>query len=596
MFQFNPNKLEHKSVQGAIDNATKLNITVKFSGDLLELLIKKDGGNYKAYPMTKAPSKDSFFVCLEPLEKGLYFYHFIGDGMLYGASNDLTAVAQGFNAYRDYQLTVYDKYYATSDLLKGGVLYQIFPDRFCRAGLMGVEPNKVLRTDWGGKPTYRNSSGQVLNNEFFGGDFKGIESKLDYLKELGVTVIYLNPISKAYSSHRYDTGDYLTPDPLLGTEEELIQLLNEGKKRGISFIFDGVYNHTGADSKYFNKYSTYPQNGAYNTPESPYFSWYNFDYYPYRYSSWWNFESLPSINKDCREYQEFICDKVLPHYFKMGFKGVRLDVADELSSKFIESIRKVAKSYGATVIGEVWEDATNKYAYGERRKYFLGNQLDSVMNYPIKDAICDYLTFSDTTYLIHTLNSQLNNFPKCARDGLMNSLSTHDTVRIINALGRNQIVTDKDQLKDLQFTDEEYQKGKHLAMIAYAMLYTVYGSPCVYYGDEAGLTGDLDPYNRGCYPWGKEDAEILEFIKKLGRIRKSPVFKEGDFNILYYDKRIVIYERTDGFDRILVAVSMDVTPVNLKFSVPLIDLLNGGFYQYVHRLEPKSIAIFKPKK
>ena len=344
------------------------------------------------------------------------------------------------------------------------------------------------------------------------------------------------------------------------------------------------------------KYSTYPQNGAYNTPESPYFSWSNFDYYPYRYSSWWNFESLPSINKDCREYQEFICDKVLPHYFKMGFKGVRLDVADELSSKFIESIRKVAKSYGATVIGEVWEDATNKYAYGERRKYFLGNQLDSVMNYPIKDAICDYLTFSDTTYLIHTLNSQLNNFPKCARDGLMNSLSTHDTVRIINALGRNQIVTDKDQLKDLQFTDEEYQKGKHLAMIAYAMLYTVYGSPCVYYGDEAGLTGDLDPYNRGCYPWGKEDAEILEFIKKLGRIRKSPVFKEGDFNILYYDKRIVIYERTDGFDRILVAVSMDVTPVNLKFSVPLIDLLNGGFYQYVHRLEPKSIAIFKPKK
>ena len=596
MFVFNPIKLEHKSVQGAISTATKLNITVKYSGDLVELHIKKDGGNYKAYPMTKAPSKDSFFVCLEPMDKGLYFYHFVADGTVFGAANDLYANEQGFNSYRDYQLTVYDKYYNTSDLLKGGILYQIFPDRFCRAGLMGVEPNKVLRSDWGGKPTYRNQSGQVLNNEFFGGDFKGILSKLEYLKELGVTVIYLNPISKAYSSHRYDTGDYLTPDPLLGTEDELKMLLSQAKKLGISFIFDGVYNHTGADSKYFNRYSTYPPNGAFNTPESPYFNWYNFDYYPYRYTSWWNFETLPSINKDCRDYQDFICNKVLPHYFEMGFKGVRLDVADELSSKFIESIRKVAKSYGAVVIGEVWEDATNKYAYGERRKYFLGNQLDSVMNYPLKDAICDYLLHADTGYLVQTLTTQINNFPKAALDSLMNSLSTHDTVRIINALGRKQIVTDKDLLKDLVFTNEEYQKGRDLAMIAYAILYTVYGSPCVYYGDEAGLTGDLDPYNRCCYPWGKEDKIMLDFIKKLGRIRKSPVFYEGQFNILYFDKRIIIYERTDGFDRIIVAASMDTSPVNLKFSEPLHDILNGGFSQYVHQLKPQSVSIFKPKK
>ena len=150
MFVFNPIKLEHKSVQGAISTATKLNITVKYSGDLVELHIKKDGGNYKAYPMTKAPSKDSFFVCLEPMDKGLYFYHFVADGTFFGAANDLCAKEQGFNSYRDYQLTVYDKYYNTSGLLKGGILYQIFPDRFCRAGLMGVEPNKVLRSDWGG--------------------------------------------------------------------------------------------------------------------------------------------------------------------------------------------------------------------------------------------------------------------------------------------------------------------------------------------------------------------------------------------------------------------------------------------------------------
>ena len=596
MFIYNPNLAEHKTVRGAIDTKEQFNITVKSDAKWCNLLIKKDGGDYKVYSMARKLPRGDFFVCLQGLESGLYFYHFLADSFVYGEGYDLNARLQPYVGYKDYQLTVYDHGYATPDLLKGGLIYQIFPDRFCRAGDATCEGNKVFRKDWGGTPTYRSPNGMVLNNEFFGGDFKGISSKLDYLKDLGVTVIYLNPISKAYSSHRYDTGDYLTPDPLLGTVDDLKALIKKADSCGISFVFDGVYNHTGADSLYFNRYGNYPEKGAYNTVSSPFYSWYDFRDHPYSYLSWWNFDSLPSIKKDSVDYQSFITEKVLPFYFDMGFKGVRLDVVDELSSAFVEAIRRVAQKYGAAVIGEVWEDATNKFAYGERKKYFLGKQLDSVMNYPLKDGICDYLLHKDSTYLVHVLSSQINNFPKCALDSIMNVLSTHDTVRILNVLGRKRVETNKDLLKDLVFTDEEYFKGRALLKIAYGILYTVYGTPSLYYGDEAGLTGDLDPYNRRCFPWGREDLDILDFIKKLGLIRSScKAFKTGDLNLLYYDKKILVFERLAGSDQIIVAVSMSDTAVNLRFSSPVSELLTESSPSALQKLAVNSIGIYRGK-
>ena len=402
---------------------------------------------------------------------------------------------------------------------------------------MGVEPNKVLRSDWGGKPTYRNQSGQVLNNEFFGGDFKGILSKLEYLKELGVTVIYLNPISKAYSSHRYDTGDYLTPDPLLGTEDELIELLSQAKKLGISFIFDGVYNHTGADSKYFNRYSTYPPNGAFNTPESPYFNWYNFDYYPYRYSSWWNFETLPSINKDCRDYQDFICNKVLPHYFEMGFKGVRLDVADELSSKFIESIRKVAKSYGAVVIGEVWEDASNKCSYGSYRDFMLGNTHDSVMGSTFRHILLDFLCgYIDADIADTRFEGFRERYPKEAYYAMMNLVSSHDVPRIMTMLSKPCDTDDRDVQRGFKVASSEIDMIASLSKMAFAFQTCYIGASCIYYGDEILMEGYKDPFNRRTYPWNKiglRQQESLVFFRRIGGLRAvNQCLKTGYYQTL----------------------------------------------------------------
>lgn len=572
MFIFNPDVKDFKSKAGAIHEDEEVIISVKSDFNWVNLLILKDGDGYERYSMTFNESASSFFVPFKG-KSGLYYYHFETEGGLYGADYDLSATKQNYNCYRDYQLTISDNGYETPDLLKGAVIYQIFPDRFYRGGNAEIEQGKILCRNWGETPTYRNGDGQILNNEFFGGDFKGITEKLDYLADLGVTVVYLNPIVKAFSSHRYDAGDYMKVDPLLGTEKDLVNMLNEGKKRGISFIFDGVYNHTGADSKYFNRYLNYDSVGAYNSKESPYYDWYEFYDYPDGYSSWWNFSSLPSIRKNSESFQNFILDKVLPHYFEMGFKGVRLDVVDELTDDFVEKIRTVAKSYGAVVIGEVWEDATNKTSYGVRRKYFLGKELDSVMNYQLKDGICDFLINYRTDYLTHVIETQLNNFPKTALDNLMNVLSTHDTVRIINNLGRKEVVTDKDKLKDVVLSEEEIKKGKKLARVAYALLFTVYGSPSVYYGDEVGLTGDLDPYNRRCFPWGNEDKEHLCFFKKLSALRKHPVFIDGEFNLLYHTKGVLVYERVNDDTRIIVAASVHFTEVTIKFSESLVNLL-----------------------
>ncbi len=574
MFKYNPNNPLCKSVAGAVQENEKFNIAVFADSKECSLLLAKDGEDYKLYPMIK--SEGGFFVCLENLLPGLYFYRFKTESAYYARGKFLDSAPCLKEEGWDYQLTVYKNGYTAGEILKGKVIYQIFPDRFCKSKDKTVEDGKIFRQDWGGQPTYKNAEGKVLNNEFFGGDFEGIRRKLPYLKELGVGVVYLNPISKAFSSHRYDTGDYLKLDPILGDENDLKKLLKEAENLGISFIFDGVYNHTGADSYYFDRYQKYDGKGAYRSINSPFYSWYDFDLYPSSYKSWWGFENLPSIKKDSKEFQSFIADEVLPYYFELGFKGVRLDVVDELSPSFVKKIRQVAKKYGAIVVGEVWENPTNKLAYGIRRQYFQGEELDSVMNYPLKDAICDYLLHKDSSSLVETVLEQLNDFPKTALDNLMNLLSTHDTVRIINVLGRNEIITNKDLLKDARLKETEFKEGKTLAKTAYSLIFTLYGSPCVYYGDEVGLTGDLDPYNRRCYPWGDEDKEMLEHIKALGKIRKEEaVFSSGNTDVVYHDKKIVIFERTLDGERVVVCASVDRLPVKLKFKTALKNLLKG---------------------
>ncbi|MBP5373043.1 MAG: glycoside hydrolase family 13 protein, partial [Clostridia bacterium] len=494
-FYYDPLSTAFKSVTGGIPENYNLTINVKSDAAKVSIVLFRDGSVERSYPMQKA--EGGFFTFEHSFKHGLYWYYFIADGLRFGKSCDLLAEEGSFWSF---QLTVYKRSYNAPDSAKGGIIYQIFPDRFKNLGDFDVAKGKIKRTDWGGLPTYRSADGKVYNNEFFGGNFKGITAKLDYLKSLNVSIVYLNPISKAYSSHRYDTSDYLSFDPVLGSEDDLKEMLSEGKKRGISFVFDGVFNHTGADSIYFNRYKTFKGKGAYQGEESEYYNWYCFRRFPDVYESWWGFESLPSIDKNSKSFQSFITEKVIPKYLSLGFSGVRLDVVDELTETFVKGIRSAIKKGDkeGLVIGEVWEDATNKIAYGYRRHYFCGDELDSVMNYPLKDAIVNYISSGNLSEIVNTFKEQVNNFPKTALDTLMNVLSTHDTSRIITVFGRTSVQTDKDLMKFEKLEGEDLERGKRLAKLAYAITCTVYGLPSVYYGDEAGVWGDLDPYNRKC--------------------------------------------------------------------------------------------------
>ena len=328
--------------------------------------------------------------------------------------------------------------------LSGGLMYQIFPDRFARSPEYTPpdQPKEyILRNDWGGKPNDKpDEKGILKNNDFFGGNLLGIKEKLPYLKDLGVTVIYMNPIFKAYSNHRYDTADYKSIDPILGTETDLIDLCRAAKEAGIRIILDGVFNHTGSDSIYFNKDGNFPELGAYQSKDSPYYKWYHFTEYPDKYDAWWGVRILPSINEEEPSYLDYIIrdeDSVIKHWLRCGISGYRLDVVDELPDLFLDELRKAVKAVDedAAIIGEVWEDAATKISYGQKRHYLDGTQLDSVMNYPVRAAIIRFLCEDGSAAALFDTIGQLQaHYPKTVFFGLMNILGTHDTPRILTLL------------------------------------------------------------------------------------------------------------------------------------------------------------------
>lgn len=593
-FEFNPLDRKYKQITGGVPEYASVLFSVESDAEWVEMLLYGENG-----PISRLFSRNGQTFSLElSLARGLYFYKFKvrlrNEEIIYGADERLLPVENG----ECFQLTVYPSDYTTPDWIKGGVIYQIFPDRFYRSGDFSVGKNKVARYDWGGTPTFRSSDGIVRNNEFFGGNFKGITEKLDYLSSLGVTAVYLNPVCESYSSHRYDTGDYLKPDSVLGTEDDVKTMTDEGKKRGIRFIFDGVFNHTGAGSRYFNKYGDYDSQGAYNSQASPYYDWFTFRAYPDDYECWWDFKTLPAIKKDSESFQSFITNKkgVLSYWASLGFNGVRLDVADELTDDFIKKIRKRLKAESADnlLIGEVWEDATNKIAYGVRRKYFCDGELDSVMNYPLKDAIVDFVLSGNCRLLESTVRTQINNYPKGALDCLMNVLSTHDSIRAITLFGRKVPVYDKDEMASEKLSRGEYLRGRARLKCACVLQFFLYGVPSVYYGDEAGLEGDLDPYNRRCYDWNNPDEELLAHYERLATLRadNAAVLKDGETRILYAHGGAFIFERQSDFGRLIVAVNVGGQTLTVSVQACVTELYGGAFGKSFD-LEPYGFLILK---
>jgi len=507
----------------------------------------------------------------EQLGAGLFFYEIlvITEGKTYITSsiNNVDFELVDHEGEKFY-LTVYEKDYKTPDWFGSGVMYHVFVDRFYRGGgEVGSRQDAVINPDWdNGIPQYAEYPGAPLeNNMFFGGNLWGVAEKLDYLNSLGVTVIYLSPIFKAYSNHKYDTGDYLTVDEMFGGEAAFAHLLSEAKKYGMRVILDGVFNHTGDDSLYFNRKGKYPNLGAYQSKESPYHDWFcfkNFERDPEQYEAWWGIGVLPKLNHTNEECRRFFTDKdgVGAKYVRAGIGGWRLDVADELSDEFLDEFRAAVKAENsdAVIIGEVWENAATKIAYSHRRRYFGGRQLDSVMNYPVRSGILFFVKYGDADLLYHTLTELYGSYPRFVCDSLMNLLGTHDTERILTVLGSDEADFDRpnDELATAKLPEAKRKTAVKLLKMAATLQYTVFGIPSVFYGDEVGLEGYRDPFCRMPFPWSDMDApvceELLGFYCALGDMRTSPALHGGDFKVTDRSDRHIVYTRSGGGECITV--------------------------------------------
>ena len=519
---------------------------------------------------------DLYKAEIEFEDAGLYWYHFSID-LPGGGSLTVPEYAGG-----GFQVTVYSPSDKSPNWLGGGIIYHVFVDRFFRGGQFPVREGAVERTDWGGCPHFLpDEKGIVKNNDFFGGDLPGIAEKLPYLQSLGVTCIYLSPVFEAASNHKYDTGDFMKVDEAFGGDEALVQLCAQARKRGIRVILDGVFNHVGSDSRYFNRYGNYDEVGAYQSNKSPYRNWFSFRP-DGSYESWWGIELLPTLNKHDNSYREFICGSngVVAHWMQKGISGWRLDVVDELPDEFLDPLCSAArKAYSqALIVGEVWEDASYKIAYGRRRRYFLGGQLDSVTNYPLKNSIIACVKEGNVEQITGTMSSLCRNYPKPVLDCMMNILGTHDTMRILTALGGSDFPDTKVAMSHFKLSGDEMKLAKQRLRLASVLQFTLPGVPCIYYGDEAGMDGGADPFNRRCYPWGSEDTEILDWYKKLAKIRKDNCcFVDGKYELSDARMGVFSFTRGGGSDCVLTAVNVSEADRILSAKGFNYDLLKGEY-------------------
>ncbi len=508
-------------------------------------------------------------------ECGLYFYWF-----------EITTTESSFNLYRlgyadtnieegeKWQLTCFERDYDTPKKFKGNVMYQIFPDRFyCEeiCDTTGKLEPFYIHENTDDVPVYLpDENGKIQNNDFFGGNLKGIEKKLGYIKDLGVGTIYLNPIFKAYSNHRYDTCDYKTIDPLLGTEQDFKKLCDTAHSMGIKIILDGVFSHTGSNSIYFDKNRIFG-NGAYSSENSPYRSWYSFQRYPDTYDSWWGIDTLPCVNEMDKNYVEYILtgeDSVVKHWLRCGADGFRLDVADELPDEFIKLLHDTVKQEkpDALVIGEVWEDASNKISYSKRRRYFVDTELDSVMNYPFQNAIIALAKGEMSAQSFkESIMTICENYPKPVVDCLMNSLSTHDTARIITKLSGANEGMNKDDKANFNLLPDEWQAALAREYIAVMLQFMMPGNTCIYYGDEIGMQGFNDPFNRGYFKWNDIKQGVFQFYKFFGNLKvNNDALKYGDIIIDATDDVLTIKRTTDGVAEVTAVLNLSDKTVCLN--------------------------------
>ena len=497
-----------------------------------------------------------FTATYRPAETGVVWYSFdieASDGAVwrYGAREGWVT-GEGAFAYGDppaFQITVFSPRPRQPRWYREGIVYQIVPDRFARgedweeraAEALAVPrkggPERALVEDWDTPPTYeRTPDGGVARWDFYGGTLEGIREKLGYLEDLGATALYLNPVFEAASNHRYDTADYLRIDPMLGDEESFRALCVDAAEHGISVILDGVFNHVGADSRYFNRFGTYREPGAWQGEQSPYRDWFTFNE-DGTYAGWWGDQNLPSVRSGCEGFHELVCDRagVIRRWLRSGARGWRLDVADELTDEFIEDIKRalLAEKPDGVLIGEVWEDASHKLAYGKLRQYFQGRELDATMNYPFRNSVLAYLCGSmGASELAARLEELRENYPRDNFYSALNLLGSHDRERLFTVLGGapNPDELSEEERAAYRLSDDQVGLAKARLWVAALLQMTLPGVPCVYYGDERGVQGFRDPYNRASFPWDGGEADCTAIYRNAIALRKTlPVLVDGEF-------------------------------------------------------------------
>lgn len=553
-------------------------------------LLREDGKPYLNVPMAKTAATELYetwtaaFALDDP---DLYFYFF----QITTKNESFRLLKQGDDTNMEdgdwWQISVIAEEFAVPSALEGAVMYQIFPDRFAKSGQTDLHDK--LQPYWIHSNTHDipvwqpNERGEVTNNDFFGGNFAGMCEKLDYLHDLGVEVLYLNPIFMAWSTHRYDTYDYARIDPMLGTEDDFRHFCNEAHERGMKVILDGVFSHVGDRSPYFQS--------AISDPNSPYRSWFQFQHYPDRYTSWWGITTLPCVNKMDPAFLDYLIDgpySIAARWLMAGADGWRLDVVDELPDEFVLRLRRRIRQVkpSAILIGEVWEDASNKIAYDRRRRYFVDNELDGVMNYPLQKAILRYVRReNDGAEFGQQVMTLAENYPPHVLNACMNLLSTHDTPRAINAL-LDPHDGSRDDLARRHFSPDQIIWGKELLRTAAFLQFTLPGAPCIYYGDEAGMTGYRDPFNRGFYPWGEEDTNLQAFYRALARLkRENPALKTGRVEFITASNGRVQFLRQNAGQTAMVFCNASREPWRVQYAGKL--LFGGKLQAYT----PEAVTL-----
>lgn len=627
--EHNSHNLFCRTPFGAAPCACKVTLRALVKGqwpEYITLHTQYENNSYfkKMYYVSKLMDAYVFETTIElPKEPCLLLYYFeikSSESVVYYGNNSSRLGGIGSIYDKDpipYQITVYKNDYKTPDWMKKGVMYQIFVDRFYKSESFDNINlrSDIIKRNWGETAYYlpEQFGGKYLANDFFGGSLVGITEKLDYLKDLGVDILYLNPIFEAYSNHKYDTGNYEKVDKMFGGDEAFFTLCKEAKKRGMKIILDGVFNHTGSDSKYFNKNGSYDSIGAYQSKESKYYDWYNFENYPDEYESWWGIKTLPSVNEKSQSYKEYMLtgeNAIVKKWLKAGADGWRLDVADELPSDFVEELRRQVKltNPDAAIIGEVWEDASNKISYSTLRKYLCGNQLDSAMNYPLKNAMIDYILCRiDGCKFNKIIYSLYENYPREAFMAMMNFLSSHDTMRVFTALADVPEGLERKEQALYKLSDLQRENAYKRFKLIYFLLMCLPGMPSIFYGDENAQEGFGDPFCRGCFDWSKTDGEMHSFFKSLIKMRKeSGALLCGDFETVFGEGQVCGFLRKYKDETKLILINSSPNhdwhaPIELgKFKIEKLfnqyekhSSDNGRFNLHIN---PMSIKIYDAKR